>query len=52
LGKCDVGVTKEKTAVAIAPVTIRIVASNLIPKNLQSDNGGEFFSKTIKAVNR
>ena len=49
LGKYDV---KEKRAVVIAPVAICIVASNLISNILQSGNGGEFLSETIKAVNR
>eukprot|EP00804_Cyclotella_cryptica_P017140 CCRYP_003367-RA/>CCRYP_003367-RA protein AED:0.05 eAED:0.02 QI:0/-1/0/1/-1/0/1/0/72 len=51
-GKCDVGATKGKTAAEVAPVVIRIMASNLIPNILQSDNGGEVLGETIKAVNR
>jgi hypothetical protein len=51
-GKCDVGATKEKTAVEVAPVIIRIMASTLVPSILQSNNGGGFLGKTVKAVNR
>jgi hypothetical protein len=51
-GKCDVGATKGKTAVEIAPVVIRIMASTLIPNILQSDNGGEFLGETLAMVNR
>eukprot|EP00804_Cyclotella_cryptica_P001560 CCRYP_003764-RA/>CCRYP_003764-RA protein AED:0.06 eAED:0.01 QI:0/-1/0/1/-1/0/1/0/69 len=46
--KCDVGVTKGKTAAEVAPVVICIMASNLIPNILQSDNGGEFLGETIR----
>ena len=51
-GKCDVGATKNKTSAEIAPVVIRNMASALVPSILQSDNGGEFLGKTLKAVNR
>eukprot|EP00804_Cyclotella_cryptica_P015879 CCRYP_006375-RA/>CCRYP_006375-RA protein AED:0.05 eAED:0.02 QI:0/-1/0/1/-1/0/1/0/72 len=51
-GKCNVGATKEKTAVAVALVIIQIMASNLVPNILQSDNGGEFLGKTVKVVNK
>eukprot|EP00804_Cyclotella_cryptica_P031360 CCRYP_012179-RA/>CCRYP_012179-RA protein AED:0.10 eAED:0.28 QI:0/0/0/1/1/1/2/0/63 len=49
---CDVGATKGKTAVEVAPVVIRIMASILVPSILQSDNGGEFLGKTLRAVNQ
>eukprot|EP00804_Cyclotella_cryptica_P019759 CCRYP_009665-RA/>CCRYP_009665-RA protein AED:0.39 eAED:-0.54 QI:0/0/0/0.33/1/1/3/0/338 len=51
-GKCDVGATKGKTAEEVAPVIKRIMASNLVPNVLQSDNGGEFLGETVKMLNK
>ena len=51
-GKCDIGVTKETTVIEVALVIIRIMAYTLVPSILQSNNGGGFLGKTVKAVNR